>query len=137
MSCRVIRKNEEHKNIGNIQVKYNDKLALVVADDISRISYGNNAGLSCMYEINTTESVVDFTSNTKVFGNNLVPNTGLLSNTVIPVLADSKAIEADAMANTVLLYGTEGINEDGSLIIEPITAANGIQLRAKKPIQEL
>lgn len=137
MSCRVIRKNEKYKNIDDILVKHRDELNLIVADDLVWSSYNNDTGLARLYEISAVGAEVDFTSNIKKLDDSLVLNTGLLDNTVIPVLADSKIVEVDNTVNTVLLYSTEGVNEDGSSITEPIAVANGVQLRAKKFVQEL
>ena len=81
------------------------------------------------------QGVPDFTSNIKKLGNSLGLNAGLLSNTVIPTLADSKLVEGDKTPSIVALYSTENDGTHNPLFIKQDNT--NIQLKAKNRVQEL
>ena len=81
------------------------------------------------------------TANTIKQGGDSIVNAGLLSNMVIPTLADSRIIDADEESSTIYLYSTE-FNEAGEVVGHLSLRAGENEntakaLKAKKPIQEL
>lgn len=137
MTCRVIRKSQNKKAINDIQVKYSDDFKRVITDDLTwadrkeadqRASDGTDVytnrseGLSGLYNIQ------DSTLNTANILDTGVLNAGLLDNTVIPVLKDSRAVKVETYVD---LYTKE---EDDS--IKPWCDDNGIPLKAKKGVMQ-
>jgi hypothetical protein len=125
MTCRIIRKTEEKRTVSNIELRHKDTITWMVSEDLDWIEANTKAiGLSSMFELENP-GITDYTTaNIKKIGNNLVLNTGLLDNTVIPVL-DYKFVQSDD--GTVYLYSTE---KDGTHL--KLLAAGGVQLKAKK-----
>lgn len=164
MTCRVIRKSRNTKNIDDIQVRYSDTVRLLVEDDLTWVTEhdddqsaknSQSAGLSGLYEILDTEALrrnvllraepsVDSANISSTYGSlntanirdNCTLNAGLLDNTIIPVLANNRAAEIDEATYTAVLYSTE---PDGS--VQPIQILgdenNAKTLMAKNTIQEL
>lgn len=140
MTCRIIRKNETKKTVADIEVKSKDQLLSLVVDDLAWLSTENgisSTGLSTMYTPDNYTDTPDFTANIKLVDGNSVINSGLLDNTIIPVLANSRVITGETPRSYVTLYSTEGIDEDGAPIIEPLVSSGNVQLKAKKAAQEL
>ena len=135
MTCRISRENIESRDISDIQVKYSDALNLIVADDLSWKSVGDDSqstGLSSLFAFEDGQSIVDYSSNIKVLKDGSVKlNAGLLSNTVIPTLAKSDLV--DGPANTVILSSMESDGSCKKLCAE----SDDVVLQAKKVVHEL
>lgn len=137
MTYRVIRDNKRTKNIDDIKVMYNDSVRLLLTDDLAFLdnlgAIVPSIGLSNMFETGLAQ---DFdTAYTKE--NSDKPNSGLLNNTIIPVLADSHIIVDDDEQTTVELCGLDP--NDNTRHVK-LCADNGdkyVVLKAKRSIQEL
>ena len=145
MTCRVVRKNKNTKKIKDISIKHTDIAKVLDAEDLSWCKNGEgtvqSTGLANMYIFEDALELSDFTTaGIKELNGIPVPNTGLINNMVIPVLADGKLVEVDETSGTVVLYSTE-IDASGQIKYEPLKAgideASAVVLRAKDTIQEL
>lgn len=143
MTCRVIRKSEDKKDIDDIQVKYSDEVKLLVEHDLDWNEHdgiNQSTGLSGLYPFNealTTANILFEKDNEgNEIPNSIRLNAGLLDNTIIPVLADSGSIEVDETLTTYALYSTEA---DGGhkLLLAGIDEDSAMVLKAKKVVQEL
>jgi hypothetical protein len=150
MTCRIIRKNKKSKKVDDLQVRFSDKLNVLVADDLGWAgTIGDeesvSEGLSGLYRIpngtalqrgetkQTIEEAI-ISSNSILSTANILDtgalNAGLLDNTVIPVLKDSRAIKVD---DTVYLYG---YTSDADTTPIPLHDTNGVALKAKSNIKQ-
>lgn len=123
MTCRIIRKTEERKTVDDIKLKHKDTLTWAAAEDLIW-TYGNTkaAGLSSLYELDNSGIDEYSTANIKKSSGDTTVNTGLLGNTVIPVL-DPRYAQQDN--NAVSLYSTE---PDGTHL--KLLDINGVTLSA-------
>lgn len=143
MTCRVVRKSQNTKKIADIRVKYSDEVKLLVENDLAwneRDGINQSAGISSLYPFDEALTTANILFEKDAEGNE-IPNSrrlnaGLLDNTIIPVLADSRPIEVDDTLTTNILYSTEA---DGRnlLLKAGIDEHNTVVLKAKKAIQEL
>jgi hypothetical protein len=83
MTCRVIRENRTEVTLSPLYVKHNDKITFKVVDDLSWVD-NISTGLATMFD--TEQGTTEFAANFVGSGKNVTLNTGLLSNTIIPVL---------------------------------------------------
>lgn len=102
MTCRVIRENRTEVTLSDLYVKHSDQSIFRLVDDLSWKD-DLSTGLSVLFD--TERGTTDFTANFIGAGDNARLNTGLLSNTVIPVL-DGKDV-----AYTNLLDATGQIDD--------------------------
>jgi hypothetical protein len=123
MTYRVIRKNKNTETIDDIQIRHDDFVRVFVADDFK--------DLSELYTFDNTKELAEFpVANTKAINKDLQLNTGLLDNTIIPVLANSDVTDIDESKYTCVLCSTE---EDGSnkRLLAGVDAAEAVELKAK------
>lgn len=138
MTCRIVRKNEKEFPINNIELRHKDILNILPAKDFAWDNDNQRStGLSGLYsedDLHTNaKGTPDFTSNILVFDkDNAVLNAGLMSNTVIPTLADSVLAVPD---NDVELYTTE-YADDGTTFTLRLAAEDGTVLKAEKSVIE-
>jgi hypothetical protein len=89
MTCRIIRQTQKKQPLDNIHVRHSDFVQYEVHDDLGwDNAAGTGTGLATLFD--TTQGAPEVTANFKAFGD--VLNTGLLNNTVIPVLRDAELL---------------------------------------------
>lgn len=97
MTCRVVRKSQNQKNIDDIRVKYSDEVRLLVENDLDWNEHdgiNQSAGLSSLYPFNGVITPANILFEKDDEGNEKPRlNAGLLDNTIIPVLEDSRVVE--------------------------------------------
>ena len=93
MTCRVVRKSQNTKKIDDIKIKYSDEIKLLVTDDLTWTTdngISQSDGLSSLYAFSTDGDTTVTSANIK---EDDTLNAGLLNNTIIPVLEDSRVVE--------------------------------------------
>ncbi len=93
MTCRVVRKSQNTKKIDDIKIKYSDEIKLLVTEDLTWTTdngISQSDGLSSLYAFSTDGDTTVTSANIK---EDDTLNAGLLNNTIIPVLEDSRVVE--------------------------------------------
>jgi hypothetical protein len=106
MTCRVVRKSQNTKNINDIKVKYSDTVRLLVEDDLRwecQEDTNQSKGLSSLYssfneDLTTANILFDKDERGNEIEESWQTNGGLLNNTIIPVLKDSSPIKQNTDA---------------------------------------
>ena len=107
MTCRVVRKSQNTKKIDDIQVRYSDTVRLLVEDELrweEREGINQSASLSSLYPFSDTLTTANILFEKDAEGNEIPDsrrlNAGVLDNTIIPVLWDSRVVEKESDATT-------------------------------------
>ena len=100
MTCHVVRRNAKVETV-KVDIKQTDTVNLMLTDDYKfNKNAGTITGLATLYE---ADGVPEFSANIKEVSDEPIVNTGLLSNTVIPVLSGKEIVNEDI----IVLYSTE------------------------------
>lgn len=120
MTCRVIRENRTERTLDNIYVKHKDKVHYELLDDLDWENNNLSNGLSVLFDADS--GTYEFGANFIQTDNGIILNTGLLSNTIIPV-TPGKDLGYDTVVE-LLSTEADGTNktlyakfENGSLIL--------------------
>ena len=101
MTCHIVRKTQVRRALDKIEVKYSDSLHSGVYDDFSWDSAKKlGIGLSGLLDIESITPETFTSANFKIAidsaGNKVLTlNTGLLDNTIIPILTTTKQVDID------------------------------------------
>lgn len=126
MTCRIVRKTQTVRQLENIEVRCSDQFTVGIYDDLSVNSNTDLAsGLAVMFDITDLNSVdgnmpldpmTYTTANFKSgIDERLILNTGMLDNTVIPVIPTTVVPDTDEEPLAKALYSTEPTGENLAL----------------------
>lgn len=116
MGYRVIRSNQVKKYLDDILVGYHDEVKYDVVKDLTWGIDNTALGLSGMFTI-SDDNIIDFGAN--FADNDGTPNSGLMSNTVIPVITTRTASDysSELYINMITSDGKILFGSDGELLI--------------------